>query len=270
MSFISRKDLEIHHTYSYQMRGRLKQLGCEWDAIARVWIAPTLEVKELCLAELDAGQNKDNSIQYRYLGNCGWQDVDYEALEKAFDTSHGALPEEAKSIAHNPSKEEAIKICGEENVKRYWHEDIPEKAAEILASGENNESDIAERLRFAGWNGRQVSLLIDVVDHFRKYPPIPALDEKLGQDEIISTPIVKPEQMQGSIGIICDEENPVAITIRCPYDPKIVKMIKSGNLGQKWNPDQKRWEIPIKYAQDILKRFPHFSRSPKAKEIESK
>lgn len=269
--FISRKMLEIRHSNSYQMRGRLKQMGCEWDAIARAWIAPTMEVKELLEEELEAYGRESSEVRSRYLGQCGFNISieELEAFERGLDPSHGALPEEAKPIAHTPTKEEAIKICGEENVRRYWHEFLPEEAAAILASGEKDETAIQERLSEQGWKGRQISLLIDVVDHFRQHPPIPALDEKLDSEKIISQPSVNPEEMQGSLGIVSDSEGvPQLIVIQFPWSQRMVARVKTGNLGQKWNATKKRWEVPIKYAGDMFRRFPHFSRSLKAEEIE--
>ena len=180
--FISRKMLEIRHRYSYEMRGRLKQMGCEWDAIARAWIAPTMKFKELLEQELDAYSDSQEVHTPRYFGNGGgWDNVsikELEAFAEGLDPqAHGAKPEEAKPIAHTPTKEETIKICGQENVKRYWHESLPEEAAAILASGECNEIAIYERLNEQGWKGRQVSLLLDVVNYFRQHPPVPAFDE---------------------------------------------------------------------------------------------
>ena len=272
MEPVFRKQLEIRHRKSYEMRGRLKQLGCEWDAAARAWIAPSLEVKELILEELDQVVAKDSINDTRYFGRCGFGDVDYDAVrrfELGLDPSHGALPELAPPIAHTPTIEEATKIAGGENIKRYWHDEIPSVGAELLASGRMDEVAIHEELREQGWNGRSVSLLLDIVNHFRQYPPTLALDEKLEHEAIVSQPTVKAEEMQGSIGVISDSEGiPALITITCPYDASIVRRIKVGNFGQKWNASKKRWEIPAQHAKEFMSRFPHFQRSPKAQELE--
>jgi len=172
--FISRKDLEIRHSQSYAMRGRLKQLGCEWDPVARAWIAPSLEVRELCYEELEAKKAESDEIRSPYFGPASWSEELNQFAEKLIageDTAHGALPEEARPISHIPTQEEVTKIVGEGNVDRYWREDLPEVAAEILASGENNQAAIYERLQEQGWKSRSISLLLDVVSHFRTYHP---------------------------------------------------------------------------------------------------
>lgn len=267
---ISRKKLEIRHSNSYANRGRLKQLGCEWDPIARAWIAPSLEAKELIIEELD--NYLEDGVRIPHYGQCGWTKEFAEFTEKFVwgeDTSWGALPEEAKSIAHTPTKEQAIKIVGEGNVERYWRDDIPEIAAEILASGETLKAPIYDRLEDCGWKARSVSLMLEIVDHFREFPPVGAFDQKLDKSEIIAHSAVKPEEMQGSISIISDAEGtPLKLAVTFPYSREMVRRVKLHNLKQEWNPTQKRWEIPIKYARNVFATFPHFERSPGAKKIE--
>lgn len=274
-NFISRKQLEVRHSRTYEMKEKLKELGCEWDGIARAWIAPSIEVKELCYQILEEREASDTSPQTRYFGNCGWHNVDYDELEECIK-SIGKPVEliKAESIAYTPSREEIEKIVGSENVLRYWHPNLIEEVAEILASGEQNKLAIDDRLHEKGWKTRQISLLMEVVDFFRDHPPNPALDEVA---TVVTMPSVKgidaidPIELDGSIGVICDtDKKPVAFTVSFPYSSQMVNRVK-WLPGRKWNPARKRWEVPInsKYgSQDTLDTFPHFQRSPKAKELE--
>jgi hypothetical protein len=263
--FISRKALEVSHSKTYKMKEKLKELGCEWDAIAKAWIAPSLEVKELCYQLLEEAEN--TTIKRPCFGQCGWDNVPTDWSEAIGEPAPPLEP--VKSIAYTPSYSDAQKICGEENVKRYWHPSIPSEAASLLASGKNKENAIYQRLEEEGWKSRQVSLLLDVVNHFRQHPPIPALDTD--NPPILSTTSVNPIEMNGSIGVICDSNrNPVAFTVTFPYSNQMVNRVK-WLPGRKWNPAKKRWEVPIdsKYGQeDTLAMFPHFQRSPKAQELE--
>lgn len=268
--FISRKDLEVRHSKSYEMRNRLKELGCEWDGIAKAWIAPSIEVKELCYQILEEAD--DNSPRRSHFGRCGWDDMPKD-LDSIFNNAGYATPiEPAKSVAHTPTKAEAEKICGEENAKHYWHSLLPEEAASLLASGENNEDNIRERLENQGWKSRQISLLLDVVSHFRQHPPIPALDEVTDNPPMLSVASIDPIEMDGSIGVIRGaDQKPVAFTITFPYSNQMVNRVK-WLPGRKWNSAKKRWEVPIESrygSDDALSMFPHFQRSPKAQELEN-
>lgn len=264
--FISRHDLSIWHHKSYEMRGKLKELGCQWDGISRAWVAPSIEVKELCLEILDKADEADK-FQRPWFGD-DWE-IDGSIFEESISIIE-PIPG-VKSVAHTPSKEEAIKIVGAENVIRYWHEEIPQEASAILASGENNNNAIYERLEDAGWRSRQVSLLLDVVRHFREHPPQFIADEISDSIPLLSQDAVDPIEMDGSISVICDrEKNPIAIAVKFPYNPKFVNMIK-WLPGRRWNPSKSRWEVPVDAkhgASTVFSMFPHFARSDKAKEIE--
>lgn len=263
--FISRKDLEVQHSRSYEMRGRIKELGCEWDGIARVWIAPSTEVKELCYQILDETEQTDNSMRSRFVGG-QWNDIDWDNWEGV----HGQSRTEAKAIAYTPTRADAEKISGSGNVLRYWHEDIPNESASILASGEDNENAIYNHLTEQGWKPRQVSLLMDVVNHFRSNPPISAVDEVVTMSPVLSPEPVAPIELNGSIGVIGDDMSPIAFTVTFPYSAQMVNRVK-WLPGRSYNPAKKRWEVPIdaKYGnQNTLQMFPHFQRSPKAKELE--
>lgn len=265
--FISRKQLEIHHSCTYEMRERLKQLGCEWDGIARAWIAPSLEVRELCYEILERSQEKDESVRVPYFGR-QWHNIDLDAIEKENDVKP---LEEAASVIYTPNRKDAIKIAGEGNVQRYWNDEIPQEAALILASGETNVNKVYEQLEESGWKTRSVSLLWDIVKHFRAYPPVAAIDEKLEHPILEVEPTIDPEEMQGSISVICDSENnPQLLALKFPYDLAKVNYIKSCLDGRRWNASKKRWEIPVKLASKVFKKFPHFQRSPRAQEIEKK
>lgn len=272
--FIPRKQLEVRHSRSYEMKEKLKELGCEWDGVGRVWIAPSLEVKELCYQILEEVESNNTSPQIRYFGNCGWHGVDYDEIEECINSIGKVELVLAPPIAHTPTREEIEKIVGSGNVLRYWHEEIPTKAAEILASGEQNKLKIDDRLHEAGWKTRQISMLMEVVDYFREHPPIPALDETA---DALTMPTVKgidavdSIEMDGSIGVICDaDKTPVAFTVKFPYSSQMVNRVK-WLPGRKWNPNKKRWEVPVSAkhgSQGVLETFPHFQRSPKVKEIE--
>lgn len=119
--FISRKDLEVTGN-TYPHKERLKQLGCEWDAAARAWIAPTLEVKELC-EQIVVGS--EDSFQRPNFRCCGMpEDFDYDFLDKLDDPAQVPNLASAKAIAYTPSREDAERICGSGNVIRYWREEI--------------------------------------------------------------------------------------------------------------------------------------------------
>lgn len=266
--FISRKELEVRHSRSYEMRERLKELGCEWDAIARAWIAPSLEVKELCYEILEEAEENDNSPQRPYFGRItdAWSEIDLENFDKPYGQPLG----ETKSIVYTPTQLDAIKISGEENVKRYWRDEISVEAAEILASGKINRQEVYDHLEDKGWKARSVSLLWDVVDHFRSYPPVVALDEKLDAPVLKSTSTVNPEEMQGSIGVISDSEGePAFLKIKFDYDPIRVNTIK-WIKGRRWNALKKQWEVPIEKAEEVFQTFPHFQCSPRATELKLK
>lgn len=264
--FISRKQLEIRHSRTYEMREKLKKLGCEWDAAARAWIAPTLEVRELCYEILEDKENNDESIRVPYFGRCGWYDIDIDPNNT--EQEDGKIFE-ASPVAHTPTYEEAVKIVGEGNVQRYWNDEIPQEAALILASGNLNVNKVYERLEDAGWKTRSVSLLWDIVNHFRVHPPVIAIDEKLEHPILEAETVVDPEDMQGSISVICDSENkPAYLVLKFPYDPVKVSYIKSCLEGRRWNASKKRWEVPVKWADKVFKKFPHYQRSPLAAEIE--
>lgn len=266
--FISRKQLEVQHSRSYEMREKLKELGCEWDGIARAWIAPSVEVKELCYQILEESEGR-SGIKHRYLGQCGWDSIDYEKFEQQEES-----PSSFRLIIYTPELPEIEKIFGSEAILRYWHPDIPQEASKILASGEQNRLAIDDRLHEKGWGTRQISLLLDVVDHFREHPPVAD-----SQASILITPSVAnvkaiPEiELDGSIAVLSDSDGePIAFAITFPYSNQMVNRVK-WLPGRKWNSKQKRWEVPIDSkhgAEDVFKTFPHFTRSPKAAEIEAR
>jgi hypothetical protein len=271
-NFVSKKQLEIHHSQSYQMREVLKRMGCEWDGIARAWIAPDLETLDKCYQVLEEANRVDDSPRTGYYGRCGWGEVNLDEWDKP----HGAVPKKPRSIKHTPTQIEAIKICGEGNVERYWRDDIPKESAQILLYGENNWNEIYERLENAGWKSRSVSLIRDVVEHFRKCPPDKAQDEILSNADNALLPSDKnvifkqsPKEVDGIISTISDSSGEViALAVSFPYDAIKVNKIKWID-GRKWDSSKKRWIVPVEKAEEIFKTFPNFRRSEKAAEIES-
>jgi hypothetical protein len=262
--FISRRQLEVRHSRSYEMKEKLKELGCEWDGIARAWIAPSIEVKELCFEILD--QSED--IIYRARpGNHLDESIGNQSFEECMGMADTPEKSLSNPIAYIPARQDAINICGEENTRRYWRDEIATEAAEILASGDNNWNAIYERLEDAGWKSRNVSLLKDLVEHFRAHPPMPAIDTK---EDIESLAVVfhKPHEVDGAISVLCSKDGtPTAFKVEFPYDEKKVRITKSW-VGRKWHGDKKYWEVPIIHARSLFGNFKYFQRSPKAAEIE--
>lgn len=268
--FISRKQLEVTGN-TYPHKDRLKHLGCEWDPAARAWIAPSLEVKELCDEIVEGGLRPPSQIGHNW-GK--FDDYDFSFLDDLGSDSDSAPMPRAASIAYTPTQTDAEKICGGGNVIRYWREEIPAEAAEILANGDVNWQAIYSRLEDAGWRSRSVSILKDVVEHFRKHPPIPAIDEMLTAPSVLSHEAVEPEEINGTISVFVDaDQNPVSFKIQFPYSKKMVARVK-GFSGRKWRADSKCWEVPLDAkgwgfpTPTIFQAFPHFKRSPKAEQIE--
>lgn len=266
--FISRRKLEVRHSRSYEMRGKLKELGCEWDGIARAWIAPTVEVKELCYEILEESEG----IIYRARPGCHLDepmgDESFEEYMGMSNTPEEALPD---PVAYTPTKQDCINICGEENTKRYWRDEIADKASEILASSENNWKAIYERLEDAEWKSRSVSLLREIVEHFRTHPVFHAHDVVINEPPALQkSPIsdAKKHEVDGSIGVLHSKDGEcVAFKVEFSYDSTKVNIAKSYK-GRKWHPDKKYWEIPIEHAESLFRMFKYFQRSPKAAEIE--
>lgn len=270
MNFVSRKQLEVRHSKSYDMRERLKELGCEWDPIARAWIAPSIEVRELCYSILE--DSKDSKeITYRKSPGAPQFDNFCEELAAGVDVlnSQQVSTPLAKSIVHTPTKEEAEKICEKENIQRYWRSEIESEAASILASGESNWNRLYERLEDAGWRARSVSILVRIVEHFRSHPPALVLDEFTDAPAILASKAVASEEMDGTISVIIDKatQEPTALKITFSYSHLKINQIK-WIKGRRWDAAKKCWLVPIESSAEVFQTFPHFRRSPKAAEIE--
>lgn len=266
--FISRKQLEVHGD-TYPVRQRLRELGCEWDAAARAWIAPSLEVKELC-----------DEVVSNQIRSPHWlrEEIDYSSSEfqdfmDRLECDNLPSPGPvilANPIAYTPTKDDAERICGSGNILRYWNDEIPAIAAELLASGEQNWQEIYERMENKGWRNRSTSIVRDIVAYYRQYPPIPAVDE-VTVPVAIAPEAIDPEGMNGSISVLVDaSRDPLAFKVEFPYSARKVNMIK-WLPGRKWHPDRKYWEVPLDArhgSQSVFDIFPHFKRSPRALEIE--
>lgn len=174
------------------------------------------------------------------------------------------------SISKTPTKEEAARIVGESNVKRYWDDRIPEYAAYVLEKVESNWTVIYQELEERGWKGRSVSLLQDIVEYYRRNPP---LNEVVDEVATVPPPLEKSAlerdgTLDGKITVISDSQGePCALALTFPYSDHFVALARK-MPGRKWNGAKKRWEVPIEYAETVFRNF-KFERSPKAREIEA-
>ena len=166
------------------------------------------------------------------------------------------------------TKDLSNRVCGEENTKRYWNPSIPDAAAYILGTGGNIWNTIYQELEDGGWKGRSVSLLKEIVEHFRSQELPPAIDEISTEPPSLGNPsLLRNNEADGKIGILSDKsgEN-VSLTIRFPYDEHLVFVVKRIQ-GRKWNSAKKLWEVPIERAADVFRIFQHFELSEKAQKL---
>jgi hypothetical protein len=270
MTFISRKELEIRHPQSYEFRSRLKELGCQWDGIAKAWIAPSDEVKELCyeLLDRDSEEKRDSTPRRSFIRTPDISEID----DFLNGVEHDRVDRENQSIAYEPTKEDAQLIVGLQNVLRYWKDEVPSVVSELLASGKETGNKLFNQLEEAGWKNRQISLLFAIVDRFRAHPPIHVNDEILTMPVMLSKEAVNPDEMAGSISVLSDSEGtPVAFKVEFSYQSTNVNKIK-WVPGAKWIRDRKYWQVPIESAKGnhgLFDMFAYFKRSQKAKAMEA-
>lgn len=262
--FISRKELEVRHSRTYEMREKLKELGCEWDGIARAWIAPSGEVKELCYEILEE-KEKEAKVIRPYFGH-QYDIDDFDRLQAMLNDEEVEAPEvKAKAIAYCPSQEDVQKICGE-NASRYWRDGICAESAEILASGDTNWNAIYERLEDAGWKSRSISVVQSVVEFYRSHPPIPAIDEVQAAAPVHVAKELSSD-IDGSVSVVADTSgNPTAFKVQFPYSMLKVRHVKLCK-GAKWEPNKKCWYVPVESAANVKRYFGKFQLSPKASEL---
>lgn len=178
-------------------------------------------------------------------------------------------PEASVSIDPNSiTKELCDRVCGEENTRRYWNPSIPDAALYILGNGGNNWNTIYQELEDGGWKGRSVSLLKEIVKHFRSQELPPAIDEISTEPPTLGNPsLLRNNEADGKIGVLSDKSGEgVSLTIRFPYDDHLVFVVKR-IPGREWNPTKKRWEVPIERSADVFRNFEHFELSEKAQKL---
>jgi hypothetical protein len=162
------------------------------------------------------------------------------------------------------SKEDVENVVGEENTRRYYREEIPMVIQFILGNGSNDWAGIYRDLEENGWKGRSVSIVKDVVDHFRQQPLPQAEDEIATTPQQLIPPPHRNGEMDGRIGVISDKSGEATtVTVSFPYDAHFVGIIKR-IPGRKWNSTRKRWEVPIEHINIIFLNFPKFELSEKA------
>lgn len=163
--------LEIYCNDSYKYKEEFKKAGCRWNPDKKAWFAPNREVMEAVyktLEEIQEAEKTEGGVKYNRPP--GMHSVDWDdAVEAMFGEDKAVLPvtKAEVGIVKKVTKEEVVAIAGEEQVKRYCHDDLPQEASEVLASGEVLGNKLYERLEDKGWKSRQVSLLVDVCEHFR-------------------------------------------------------------------------------------------------------
>ena len=159
--------LEITHRKTYEYKEQIKSLGCKWNPSKRVWVAPNEEIFNKVAQMLEDTDDIRSSCS-----GWGYSEMTAEAVDEFFATDKiEAQPNQFQSISYTPTKNDAIKLLGNEQVERYWDERIPTEASKILASGEDDETEIFDRLNYEGMKGKSVDILIDLVNHFRHNPP---------------------------------------------------------------------------------------------------
>ena len=180
---VKKSMLEIVHSKTFQLKDWIKSQGCKWNPSKKAWVAPDQEIYEEIMARLEQEESLDKNVTNRFYGNCGFDGIGIKEIDNFLATKDqpGNAPQPKKSISYIPTKEDALKLFGEEQFNRYWDERIPVEASKILASGEVDEIEIFDRLNYDGMKGRSVDLLIDLVNHFRQNPPNKA--EEKGDSE---------------------------------------------------------------------------------------
>jgi hypothetical protein len=167
-------------------------------------------------------------------------------------------------------KDIAASIFGSENVSRYWRDDIVEHVAFVLESGSQNWATIYQELEDKGWKGRSVSLLKDLVEHFRSRPLAPAEDEiAVLPPELPAQSLLRHGECDGTIGLIKDRSGEiVSVSVQFPYNDHFVSVVKR-IPGRKWEPLKKRWILPIESAPRVFDNFPHFQLSEGARALKN-
>jgi hypothetical protein len=166
------------------------------------------------------------------------------------------------------TKDKMIDVVGSENVRRYWNDGIPGAASFILGNGSNDWNTIYQELEDSGWKSRSISLLKEIVEHYRSIEFVPAVDE------IVTTPVpidVFKKQKDcfytGRIGCLTDKNGEiVAISVKFPYDEDLLFIVRR-ITGRKWNGAAKRWEFPLSCASRIFSTFSEFELSENAKKL---
>lgn len=201
-----------------------------------------------------------------------WTKEDNNFAQEVLDgTAFAITPNEISVIITGVeiTKDKAIDIVGAENIKRYWNEGIPDAAVFILENGSNQWGQIYKELEDSGWNARSVSVLKELVDHYRNF------NIEAAADEIASEPVpieVFKRQKDcfytGRIGCLTDKSGePIALTITCPYDEDLLFIIRR-ITGKTWT--GKLWKFPLERASQIFTVFSEFELSPKASALKAK
>lgn len=252
----SRKQLEVEGSNTFYVKDKLKELGCEWDAIARKWIAPTIEVKELCE---DIAESYDG-ITYQGPGCLGF-DEDFYSDSRSWDEIINEPVEQLKNhppVVVQVTKQDIERIIDTETFARYYREEAEEKITEILASGAR-EKTYREELEDAGFDTRQISLIRDVVIYYREHGVVNDSFQEI--PETFATKTRDKVDTDGKISVAKDRTKTLtAIAISFPYSHLNVNKVK-WIRGSKWDGGKKQWLVPPEEAEDVAKTFPCFQRS---------
>lgn len=273
--FHSRNELAIFG--GYEIKEQLKEWGCHWSCCDQCWYAPNIEVAEMANQKIE-----ELTLDTQMYGRANWTrqmdgfDENFIKELESTATFKNQEPATVAGVAYTPTREDAVKIAGLENTRRYWRDASADLASEFLASGRDIMFQF-DNLIDAGWKSRQITLIADIVTWVREHPPIPAIDEDVPAPHL---PAPKAEdtlpdwKKDGTISVLCHNGTPTAFKIQFPYSERAVSSVKEFP-GRKWHADKKYWSIPIdsrlqsglKNERDVFDVFTGFSRSPKADDL---